>query len=340
MFTIPATVGAMHYGFKRTMLAFFALAAGSLLLAGLFGFSFFLLTLLIGLHGLGAGSYYPTAYTISTQTVPRYRLGSFSALINSGMAFGTMLGLVVAGPALLFFSNWQVILVILSIPTFAVAYLLQRVTPNIDKKSNSPLLSLVSEYKRVFAQRDFILLSIAMFCSLYGYWVILTWGPSFLQESRNQSVLSSGASTALFAAVAIVPSILISRHTDKIGRKKISILLMPLAALAIFLMGYSSNLPEFLAAIAFYGVIGKLTLDPVVISWVGDITTSDMLSPSLAVLNVAAMSSSILGPIITGALADATGSLAYGFYLGAFVVLAGTIFIALAKTTKAVEPLG
>lgn len=336
-FTIPATVGAMRYGFKKTMVMFFILAAASLALAGVFGYSYFLLVVLIGLHGVGAGAYYPTAYTISTETVPHNKLGSFSALINSGMAFGTILGLVVAGPVLLFFSNWQVVLLILSLPTFAVAFLLYEVTPDIGqgaRRNTKSWVVLVSEYRKILAHRDFLMLAIAMFCSLYGYWVILTWAPTFLQESRKLNVLSSGATTAVFAAVAIIPSILISRHTDKIGRKKVSLVILPLASLSIFLMAYSTSLVEFLAAIVFYGIVGKLTLDPIVISWIGDITSSEMISPSLAVLNVAAMSSSILGPVITGALADTLGSLSYGFYLGAVVVLIGTLFIALARAKK------
>ncbi|MDG6998826.1 MAG: MFS transporter [Nitrososphaerota archaeon] len=333
--TIPATIGAMRYGFKKTLITFFVLAAASLALAGVFGYSYFLLVILIGLHGAGAGAYYPAAYTISTETVPRDKVGSFSALINSGMAFGTVLGLVVAGPVLLFFSNWQIVLLILSVPTFVVALLLYRVTPDIGQgaqRNTKSWSALVLQYRKALAQRDFLMIALAMFCSLYGYWTILTWAPTFLQMSRKLDVLSSGATTAVFAAVAIMPSILISRHTDKIGRKKVSLTILPLAALSIFFMAYSTTLVEFLAAIVTYGIVGKLTLDPIAISWIGDITSPEMLSPSLAVLNVVAMSSSILAPVITGALADTFSSLAYGFYLGALVVLIGTIFIALART--------
>lgn len=336
-FTVPITIVAMKYGFRRVMVLFFLLAAVSLGVAGVVGYSFFLLVFLIGLHGVGAGAYYPTAYTISTEMVPRERVGFASGIINSGMAFGSILGLVIAGPILSVFpNNWQVVLVILSIPTLFVTFLLHKVVPKqekrpiVDGKSSS---SILSQYKTALRNRNFLFLCGAMFCSLYGYWVILSWGPGFLQE-RGQTVLASGATTALFAAVAIIPSILISRHTDKIGRKKVALLILPLAALSIFFMAYSTNLPEFLLAIVAYGIIGKLTLDPIVIAWVADLAAGEALGPTLAILNVAAMSSSILAPTITGALADATGSLANGFYFGALVVMVGTAFVALARSPR------
>jgi len=34
-----------------------------------------------------------------------------------------------------------------------------------------------------------------------------------------------------------------------------------------------------------------------------------------------------VAPVVTGILADLTGTLAYGFYFGAVVVLLGTLFI-------------
>ncbi|MHB8567261.1 MAG: MFS transporter [Nitrososphaerales archaeon] len=328
-FTIPITIAAMKYGFKKVMVLFFLLAAVSLGIAGIVGYSFFLLVFLIGLHGVGAGGYYPTAYTISTEMVPKEKIGFASAIINSGMAFGSMLGLVIAGPILSIFpNNWQVVLIILSIPTFFVAALLHKFVPATQIVARP---NIFSQYSRALKSKNFLMLSGAMFCSLYGYWVILSWGPGFLQE-RGQTVLASGATTAVFAAVAVIPSILIGRHTDKIGRKKTALLILPVAALSIFFMAYSSSLFGFLLAIVAYGIAGKLTLDPIVIAWVADLTPRDILGPTLAILNVAAMSSSILAPTITGALADATGSLANGFYFGALVVIIGTIFVVFAGT--------
>lgn len=342
-FTIPATIAAAKFGYKKTMVVFFALSALSLAIAGVEGFVFSLLVLFIGLHGVGAGAYYPTAYTISTDKFPASKRGLASALINSGMGFGTILGLVISGPVLLYFSNWQTVLLILSIPTLAVALMLQRF---ISIRSGNPLQAAApkssfrsSQYTSVLRNRNFIAISGAMFCSLYGYWVILTWAPTFLQNHLNLSISPSAEATAIFAAVAIPSSILISRHTDKIGRKKVSIVILPVAALTIFFMAYSSNLIDFLAAATVYGITGKLSLDPIAIAWIQDVIPGELVGPALAMLNVVAMSSSIFAATVTGVIGDLTGNLAWGFYLGAFIVLLGGFFISFASAKPRAKPM-
>ncbi len=334
-FTIPATIAAAKFGYKKVMVLFMILAAAALALAGVAGFVFSLLVFFIGLHGVGAGAYYPTTYTISTDLVPKSKRGLASSVINSGMGFGTILGLVVSGPVLFYFSNWQVILLILSVPTILVAILLHRFVPNPNQSSRLASASnsfVANQYKQVLKDRNFIAISGVMFCSLYGYWVILTWAPTFLQDHLHLGISPSGEVTAVFAAVAIPASILISRYSDRVGRKKIALAILPLAALTLFFMAYSSNLIEFLAATIFYGAIGKLTLDPIAIAWILDVVPPNLIGPSLALLNVVAMSSSIFATLATGLIADLTGDLSGGFYLGAAIVLLGALFVAFSKS--------
>ena len=157
--------------------------------------------------------------------------------------------------------------------------------------------------------------------------MLLTWGPSFLQNHLNLGISPSGEVTAVFAAVAIPSSILIGRHSDRTERKKIALAILPLAALTLFFMAYSSSLEEFLVATIFYGIIGKLSLDPIAIAWIQDVIPSELIGLSLAMLNVVAMSSSIFASSVTGIIADLTGELSSGFYLGAVIVLLGSLFV-------------
>ncbi|MEM3185126.1 MAG: MFS transporter [Conexivisphaerales archaeon] len=331
--TIPATIAAERWGYRKVMVSFFLLAAFSLGAAGVLGYSYYLLVLFMGLHGVGAGAYYPTAYRISNAMVTNKSRGLISSLINSGMGFGTIAGLLIAGPVLKLFASWQTMLILLSFPTMLVAFLLWKTTNEIpnERKKNDKITQF---YSVLLKNKSFVMLCAAMFCSLYGYWVILTWGPAFLQESRGLSILYSGAATAIFSAIAIPSSITISHFSDRLGRKRIAMVILPLAALTIFFMARSYSLLEVLLAIAGYGVIGKLTLDPIVIAWVGELVPQEQIGSALAMLNVAAMSSSILAPLITGLIADFTNSLAVGFYLGAAIVLLGFLFSAFAKETE------
>ncbi|GEM_PF-1900628 len=83
-FTIPATIFAGRFGYKEGIVFFLSLAAISFGLAGIFGYSFYLLLFLIAIHGVGAGAYYPSAYTISSELAPSARRGFVSAIVNSG----------------------------------------------------------------------------------------------------------------------------------------------------------------------------------------------------------------------------------------------------------------
>jgi MFS family permease len=334
LFTVPITIAATRYGFRRTLTVLFFLTAVSIGAAGFLGYTYFLLLFFIALHGLGAGGYYPTAYTVSNTVVPKEKSGFFSSLINSGMAFGSILGLTIGGPILLIFpDNWHAVLLVLSFFSLLVAGLLFKYVPDVRLQKPLSGAEILVQFKAVFKYRDLVFLCASQFCSIYGYWVILSWAPSFLQ-TRGENVISSGATAAVFSVVAIVPSILIGRHTDKIGRKRVSLLIFPLAAVSILFMGYSANIYEFLGGIVLYGIIGKLTFDPISLGWITDIIPAELIGASLAFLNVTAMTGSILAPAITGALADESGSLAYGFYFGAAIVLVGTLFVALTNTKR------
>ena len=328
-FTIPAAVIADRWGYKRTMVLFFGLIALSLAFAGVFGTSYYLLLLFLGLHGIGAGAYYPTAFRISTATSVRENLGLSSAIINSGMGLGLVLGLIIAGPILELVPSWQTIFIILSVPTLLVALFLRYFVAYKEERVTSSFRLL--EYGKLLKNRSFVFICMAMFCSLYGYWVILSWAPSYLQTNRNLGIFSSGLTIALFAVIAVPSSLSIGRLSDGVGRRKVASVILPLASLAIVLMTFTNSLVVFIIAIAAYGVVGKLTLDPIAVAWVGEIIPSESLGAALALLNVFAMASSIFAPIITGALADLTGTLAIGFYLGAAIVFSGTVFLLLVK---------
>ena len=125
------------------------------------------------------------------------------------------------------------------------------------------------------------------------------------------------------------------RYSDKVGRKKVSLVILPLSAIAIFLMAFSPNLAEFLIAIAAYGFVGKLAFDPVAVAWMGDIMKAESVGYAIALFSTIAMISSIVAPVITGFLADVTGTLATGFYFGAGVVLVGFLFLLVSRSPKA-----
>lgn len=91
-----------------------------------------------------------------------------------------------------------------------------------------------------------------------------------------------------------------------------------------------------LIGLVLYGLLGKLALDPVLISYMADITPSSMYSRVYGFFNFSGMLSSIFAPYITGYFADQTGSLEFGFYLsGVLLIIGGILFI---FTDKRIKP--
>ena len=93
------------------------------------GFCLFIIaTLLIGnatsltmvyagslLAGMGCGSYYGSAYSLSSENIPLERRGLATAVINSGSALGMAIGLIASSLLVKSFNmNWQIMLFIIT----------------------------------------------------------------------------------------------------------------------------------------------------------------------------------------------------------------------------------
>jgi MFS family permease len=176
----------------------------------------------------------------------------------------------------------------------------------------------------------------AGFCVLYGWWVLLSWGPVYFQTERGVGLSASGFYTLVVAITAIPSGLLLGRWSDRIGRKRIILGMLPLMALVLALIPHVDSRAGMLGILLAYGVVGKLAWDPLGIAWLGDYmvrTRPQNLAPAAALFSFVSVSSAIVGPPLTGYLRDLTGSLSGGFYLSAAVVLAG-FFLSLAPADR------
>ncbi len=320
---IPSGILADRIGPKRVLVVMYALAGIGLLLVGLLATSYLTLLLFVGLYGLGAGAYYSTGYGTAMQTVPARLRGLGSAIINSGMSLGMALGLIAAGPVYLMTGNWRAPFLVLAVPTIimALVFLVGVRDLPATRKSGTGLGEVVRD-------RNLMGLNLAGFCSLYGFWVVLTWGPSFFQGERGVDLGVSGLYTAVIAFAAIPAALTAGPLSDRIGRKRLALVLFPLAAACIVaLPAVGSHLGLFLVLLA-YGLFGKLTLDPVLLAWLTDhavVSRPRAVSAAIGVYSFFSMSSAVVAPLVTGWIKDQTGTLEGAFYLGALVVLAGLL---------------
>ncbi|MFY9603586.1 MAG: MFS transporter [bacterium] len=335
---VPAGLLGDKLGLRKVLITFYLLGAAALLFLGLSANSYILLIVLVGLHGIGMGAYYPTSYGINIGTIPKEKRGLTSAIINSGMSIGTALGLVVAGPVYSLTGSWRIPFLLLAVPTLLVPLLFRRSLPEPERDGKSQTDGNQGvNLKQILADKDLWALNLAAFCAGYGFWVALTWGPSFFASERSLELTAAGALTALPALSAIPAALFVGRLSDKVGRRKLALILYPLQALTIFALAYVKSFSLLIGALIFYGIIGRTVSDTVIISWFGDYVSKKSphaLGAAVGVFNLVGMSAAVIAPLISGMVKDLTGSLAGAFYIGALIVLAGMICTGVAREAQ------
>lgn len=312
---------AERFGLKRTLVFFSALSALGVAGFGLAAVNYLALLVVAGLHGAGAGAYYTMAYSITIHTVPNAYRGMASGVVNGGMSVGLAAGLALAGPFYQATSSWRFPFLILAVPTILAALLYQAVIREvrIPSRRSVPLWELLRD-------PTLLCMNLSGFCVLYGWFALLSWGPVFFQTERGVSLTMSGLYTLVIALTAIPSGLMLGRVSDRIGRKRIILGLLPLMALTLVAVAQVHSRAGMLAVLLAYGLVGKLAWDPVGIAWLGDSvsrTRPDAVAVAVALFSFTGVLSAVVGPPLTGWIKDLTGSLAGGFYLAAALALIG-----------------
>jgi MFS family permease len=144
-----------------------------------------------------------------------------------------------------------------------------------------------------------------------------------------------------FSPAAIVAG----RISDRIGRKPLSLILLPLAALSIVGIVIARSPWALIAVLILYGLVGKLTWDPIATSWVGDrssIRNPEGMGTAMGQLNFSGMLSAVIAPTVSGWITDTTGSLDSALYLAAALLLVGALLVTLPEETikkRSKEPI-
>ena len=319
-------------GLKRVLVAMVLVAGLGLAGLALLARDYWPLVLLIALHGGGAGVYYPMAYSIALYAVPAAKRGRSAAIIGAGMSLGLALGLAAAGPLYLAAGTWRAPYLVMAVPTLAAALLFWLAVRPVP-----PRVQTATGTRKALLDRTVLCLNAMTFCSLYGFWSVITWGPTYFQTERGLGLGVAGGYTALVAAAAIPAALLTGRISDRIGRRRLSLVLLPLGAASIALVASSQSLEMLLLALLAYGLTGKLALDPVSVSWVADRVSSTQpqaLGAVMGLFSFSGMSSAVAAPLVSGLIKDSTGSLQGALYLAAGLVLAGMVFAALARESR------
>lgn len=291
----------------------FGLFTGLTGIAGTVGVLF----LMRAVVGFGQGFYYGPQYSLSGEMIPAKNRTVGSAIINSGQAFGISIGLIASGYiAFDLGAGWRGPFYVFAIPTIVVGLLMwffirepKREAAAADAANKPGLGSL-------FRIRNLVLTFVLVFCSIYGFFVMITWLPTYLQEVRDVPQSSTGFVSSLTAWTSIPSALIIAFLSDRLGRRKpLLLVVFPLAIASILLLMFAPSMPLVIVALVLYGLFGKLATDPLLIALCGTNSPKAITATAFGMFNFIGMSSSILAPYITGFLVDATGDWNTGFYL-------------------------
>lgn len=344
---IPSGFLVDRFGQKRVLIPgfiIFALGAFSVALSPN------LTTIYIGsvCAGIGCGTYYGAAFSLTAKHVPPEKKGIATAIVNSGSALGMILGMTGSSFIVKTLNlPWQtMVFVSAGLIVFLVlwfAFAIRKPEPQKAKDTVAEAVQMnetgaVSTGKSLFSLK-MVSCYILYFSTCYAYYLIVTWLPKFLESERGITGSMIGIVVSMISVTAVPGGLFFARMSDK-KRDKKALIIIGLEVAAFVLVALSMFMPNAVSlstVLLLYGFLGKMAVDPVLISYVSDMADKRNMATSLGIFNFFGMSSSIIAPALTGLIIDNTGSGELGFYIGAFFLIAGTVLFLLfnAKTLLA-----
>jgi len=345
---IPSGFLVDKFGQKKVLIPgfiIFTLGAISIALSKTIG------TIYLGsvLAGVGCGTYYGAAFSLTAQHVPPSKKGIATAIVNSGSALGFIIGMTGSSYVVKTLKmSWQSMVYISAALIFFMVLWFFFIIKNTDtvKKDNQFKSNTVkeidsSEKKSSLFSLNMFSCYILYFCTCYAYYLIFTWLPKFLENERGITGGLIGLIVSMISVTAVPGALFFAYLSDK-KRDKKSYIIIGLEVAAFVLVTVSMMAPNtssLAIILLLYGFLGKMAVDPVLISYVSDKADKKNLATTLGTFNFFGMSSSIVAPAATGIIMDKTGSGVLGFYIGAFLLIIGVVLFAIcnAKNFKNVK---
>ncbi|OTO29699.1 MFS transporter [Enterococcus sp. 3C8_DIV0646] len=300
------------------------------------------------LAGIGCGSFYGSAYSLTSQNIPKEKKSFSTAIVNSGSAVGSGFGMILSSFIVIQMNMpWQTVmylsafLIVCMTIAFAlvirsnkedVAFLESQAAAEeetTDQPKEKVSLSTLFSLRMLFTY-------VLYFATCYAYYMTVTWLPNFLGTERGFQGVAIGFSSSLVAFASIPGALFFSRLADKYMHKKVTfiVILEILAALMLLVTVQATNSTFLMIALILYGFLGKLAVEPIIISWLGENAPKVGVGTTLGVFNFFGMMSSVIAPTLTGSISDATGSKVMGFYIAIILLIGGTFLFLTVNSKK------
>lgn len=323
---IPGGMLMSRLGTKKCLVAGSLFSGVALLCIGLFGDSYGALLFFFGMQGVGDSFYYAAAQTSIVAHAAPEKKSLYSALLGVGMSSGVLVGLGLSQPLYVFFQGYRMPFFLLAFPTLAVAAALWRFVPDVRMSGTIDLKGYIA----LFRDAEIWRISLSMFCLMYGFWVVLNWGPAFLELERGFIAERAGFYSALIALAAVPGGLFWSRISDLIGRKAVIMTVLPLSAFFLFAIATVGSFSLMVLSLLAFGFCTNAAIVPVSVVWVSHIAGKRYpggISVAIAFFNCVIIASAIIAPVLSGFIRDVSGSLSGAIFLGAGIILLGPLLV-------------
>lgn len=338
---IPSGILVDKFGKKTVLIPGFLLfALGTLLLAS----SKNLNMMYFGnvLAGVGSGTFYGVAFSLTNEYVPSKYRSVATAVVNCGTAIGSGIGMIASS---YFVSQlglpWQYMewasLITILLMTVVFVFYIKKDNPQVQNINSNGIEEVEKKLttKELFAPKMIGAYSI-YFATCYAYYLVNTWLPNFLETERGFEGATIGLVSSLIFVSSVPGALIFSRIADRYTDKKVelAVFLEIVAAASLYLAVMSTNKNILMLGLLLYGFFGKVVVEPIIISWLGEQVPRKGLATTLGVFNFLGMSSSVIAPSLTGKISDMTGSKINAFYISIVILIIGTTIFYLTNKLK------
>lgn len=291
--------------------------------------------------GFGEATFYGASFGLSSQAIPDKYLTLGLAVINAGQAAGQILGTIVSSVLVLqYHHDWRMPFVLVGVPTMLIGslylILIKPKSNHVQTQTNS-----LGHHKinyPALIRTQLIGVYVMLFASIYGQTTLLTWLPLFLTNHWHFSGRSVGFLTVIVPLIAVPSALFFARINDRLKRiKGLMTALVSLTAISLVAVVMEKNSEMLVLALVIYGIVGKMTIDPLLLYTVKKQAGKYQLATTFGVYNFFGMLASIMAPMITGLFMDITGYIWPGFVLAAVLLMAGLCYFNRATVNESVK---
>ena len=296
-------------------------------------------------QGLGfAWTYFPGIKAMSDR-IPGAAKGRAAAIYVSSFAVGSSLSVWIAAEITTAY-GWQWAFVVPAIGNLLAAALLWRCLPPVDFDPNPQTHKLLPDFRPVLRNRASVGYVIASFAHNFELQGIRSWTVTFLAWTAMArpdlpTDFNAPLAAMLLILIGVPTSFVGAEFGHRIGYARTSFLAMTLSALFALLVGHAAAWPLW----AFAGIVVAHNLLVLVDSGTlngGAVNTATpaQRGNTVAAFGTASAAGGLLGPVLLGAILDATGggrsadSWGWAFALLGVTVLAGGIAVRILAQPK------